>query len=186
MIQTLKLNGTESVLEEQPKAKEIRALRPARLRRVCRTRADRKTLGKRERKKWFGGMSFKQSVDAVRGGDVSAVAASDRLLADMEGLAPVSHSWRTINSVVGMARTCRSISRQSLQHATEAALCDSHGPAVRVCRAGRECGDRRPDVPQRGAAMLALVRMLTICGQSNCGASLPSDGQTPAPACASA
>ena len=45
---------------------------------------------------------FEQSVDAVRYGDVSAVAASDRLLAEMEGFAPVSHSWRTIDSVVGM------------------------------------------------------------------------------------
>jgi hypothetical protein len=26
----------------------------------------------------------------------------------------------------------------------------SHGPVVRVCRAGRECGDRRPDVSQAG------------------------------------
>jgi hypothetical protein len=52
--------------------------------------------------KWWGGMTYDQSVAAVRDGDTAGVAASDKLLKEMETLVPVSQSWRTFNSVVGM------------------------------------------------------------------------------------
>jgi hypothetical protein len=103
MIQILKLNGAESVLEEQPKAKENFVLcdLPGFAEFAERAPMEKRTPSQ-SAMRWFGGMTFEQSVEAVRRGDISGVAASDRLLADMEGLAPVSHSWRTINSVVGM------------------------------------------------------------------------------------
>jgi hypothetical protein len=163
MIQTLKLNGTESVLEEQPKAKEnfIVCDLPGFAEFAERVPSERRATNQGA-KKWFGGMSFEQSVDAVRSGDVSGVAASDRLLAEMEGLAPVSHSWRTIDSVVGM---CPNVPqylsgnpcsmRLKRRHATATAplsvfveLVASTGIDAKTCL-------------KRGAAMLALVRMLT-------------------------
>jgi hypothetical protein len=103
MIQTMRLNATESVLEEQAKAKEnfILCHLPGFAEFAERVPREKRATTE-SAKKWFGGMSFEESVKAVRRGDVSGVAASDRLLAEMEGLAPVSHSWRTIDSVVGM------------------------------------------------------------------------------------
>jgi hypothetical protein len=47
-------------------------------------------------------MTYQQSVTALRYGDMADVAVSDKLLAEMETLVPVSQSWRTHNSVVGM------------------------------------------------------------------------------------
>ena len=52
--------------------------------------------------KWWGGMTYDQSVAAVRCGDTAGVAASDKLLSEIETLLPVSQSWRSFNSVVGM------------------------------------------------------------------------------------
>jgi hypothetical protein len=163
MIQTLKLNATESVVEEQPKAKENFVLcdLPGFAEFAERVPRDKRATAE-SAKKWFGGMTYDQSLDAVRRGDVSSVAASDRLLAEMEGLAPVSHSWRTIDSVVGM---CPNVPqylsgnpysmRLKRRHATATAplsvfveLVASAGIDAQTCL-------------KRGAAMLALVRMLT-------------------------
>ncbi len=163
MIQILKLNGTERVLEEQPKAKENFVL--------CDLPgfaefAERAPMEKRAASqsamRWFGGMTFEQSVEAVRRGDISGVAASDRLLADMEGLAPVSHSWRTINSVVGM---CPNVPQYLAGNPYSMRLKRRYATATAPLSVFVElvasAGIDAQTCLKRGAAMLALVRMLT-------------------------
>jgi hypothetical protein len=100
MIQTSRLQATEAALDEQPSARENFVLcdLPGFAEFADRLPSEKRVSGK----KWYGGMSYDQSVDAVRRGDISGVAASDRLLGEMDGLMPVSQSWRTIDSVVGM------------------------------------------------------------------------------------
>ena len=110
MIQTMGLKGTEAVRDEQPRAKENFVLcdLPGFAEFADRV-SEEKRAASETRKDWYGGMSYDRSVEAVRCGDLTGVAASDKLLGEMVSLVPVSQSWRAVDSVVGMCRTCRSI-----------------------------------------------------------------------------
>ncbi len=112
MLEIKRLNANEEVLREQRNAVEnfVVCDLPGFAEFSDRLPTDRRTAGT-GRKRWWGGMTYDQSVAALRYGDQSGVIASDRLLRDMEALVPVSRSWRTINSVAGMSRTCRSTSQ---------------------------------------------------------------------------
>jgi hypothetical protein len=106
-------------------------------------------------------MTYQQSINALRDGDMSGVAASDKLLTEMEALVPVSQSWRTHNSVVGMCpnvpqylagnpynmRLKRRCATATAPLSIFVELVGSAGIDARTCL-------------KRGAAMLALVRML--------------------------
>ena len=92
---------------------------------------------------------------------MAGVAASDKLLAEMEALVPVSQSWRTFNSVIGMCpnvpqylagnpynmRLKRRCATATAPLSIFVELVASAGIDARTCL-------------KRGAAMLALVRML--------------------------
>jgi hypothetical protein len=162
MFEIKRLKATDNVLREQRKAVENFVVcdlpgfadfaeRLPRARRVAGT----------GRTQWWGGMSYDQSVAALRHGDESGVAASDRLLNDMEALVPVSRSWRTINSVTGMSpnvphylagnpynmRLKRRSTSVTAPLAIFVELVASAGIDAQTCL-------------KRGAAMLALVRTL--------------------------
>ena len=159
MIQTLRLNGAESVLEEQPKAKENFVLcdLPGFAELAERVPKEKRATSE-SAKKWCGGMSYDQSVNAVRFGDVSAVAASDRLLSEMEGLAPVSRSWRTIDSVVGMCPNVpQYLSGNPYSMRLKRRCATATAPLSVFVELVASAGINVETCLKRGAAMLALV-----------------------------
>src|SRR6266567_8102855 len=103
MIRTITLPGTETVLRVQARAKEnfLVCDLPGFAEFAGRVPGEKRSESD-QRKDWYGGMSYDRSIEAVRSGDMTGVAASNKLLAEMESLVPVSKSWRTIDSVVGM------------------------------------------------------------------------------------
>src|SRR5438067_11986312 len=103
MIQTITLPGTEAVLSVQAGAKENFVLcdLPGFAEFADRVPGDKRSEND-QRRDWYGGLSYDRSLAAVQYGDLSGVAASDKLLAEMESLVPVSKSWRTFDSVIGM------------------------------------------------------------------------------------
>jgi hypothetical protein len=110
---------------------------------------------------WWGGMTYDQSVAALREGDLSGVAESDKLLAEMETLVPVSRSWRTFDCVTGM---CPNVPQylagnpynMRLKRRCMTATAPLSIFVELVASAKIDAATCR----KRGAAMLALVRML--------------------------
>jgi len=162
MLEKSTLNGTDEVLKAQPNAIEnfVVSDLPGFADFADQLPAEKQRVGKAGTQ-WWGGMTYRQSVTALRYGDMAGVAASDKLLAEMETLVPVSQSWRTHNSVVGMCPNVQQYlagnpynMRLKRRCATTTAplsifveLVASAGIDARTCL-------------KRGAAMLALVRML--------------------------
>ena len=111
--------------------------------------------------KWWGGMTYDQSVAAVRCGDTAGVAASDKLLSEMETLVPVSQSWRTFNSVVG---TCPNVPQYLAGNPYNMRLkrrcATATAPLSIFVELVASAGIDAKTCLKRGAAMLALVRML--------------------------
>ena len=103
MLEQKTVEGTDEVLTAQPSAIENFVIcdLPGFADFADQLPTEKKNVGK-EGTRWWGGMTYQQSVAALRYGDMAGVAASDKLLAEMETLVPVSQSWRTHNSVVGM------------------------------------------------------------------------------------
>lgn len=110
---------------------------------------------------WLGGMTYAQAAKAAYAGDPAGVAASDKLMAEFEALAPVSRKWRTIDTVAGGAPNIgaylagsplamRRRQRELSQGAPLTIFCDVLSSAVIQAR----------DLKKRGAAILALVRVL--------------------------
>jgi hypothetical protein len=156
------LEGTEAVLRAQPNAIEnfVVCDLPGFADFADQLAPESRTIGK-ERIRWCGGMTYEQSLAAVRSGDLTGVAASDKLLGELEALVPVSKSWRTFNSVVGMCpnvpqylagnpsnmRLKRRCTTATALLSIFVELVASAGIDVKTCL-------------KRGAAILALVRML--------------------------
>ncbi len=159
MLEQRSLKATEAVLTIQPKAIENFV--------VCdlpgfAAFADRLPTDKRAgSEQWWGGMTYDQSLLALRHGDLSGVAASDKLLREMEALIPVSRSWRSVNSVIGACpnvphylagnpynmRLKRRCTTATAPLSIFAELVASSRISTATCR-------------RRGAAILALVRLL--------------------------
>jgi hypothetical protein len=160
MLEQRTLKATEAVLRTHPKAIENFV--------VCdlpgfAVFADRLPANKRGgSEQWWGGMTYDQSLLAVRQGNLSGVAASDALLREMEALIPVSCSWRSFDTVVG---ACPNVPqylagnpynmRLKRRSATAAAPLSIFAELVASARISTATCSRR------GAAILALVRLLT-------------------------
>ena len=150
MLEKSTLNGTDEVLKAQANAIEnfVVCDLPGFADFADQLPTEKQRVGK-EGARWWGGMTYQQSVAALRYGDMAGVAASDKLLAEMETLVTVSQSWRTHNSVVGMCPNVPAVPRrQSLQHEAETAMRDHDGASIDICRTGRERRHRRKDVPK--------------------------------------
>jgi hypothetical protein len=162
MLDIKRLKATDEVLRTQPQAKENFV--------VCDLPgfaefADRVPVKERtvsvERKEWWGGMSYAQSLQALRNGNEAAVAESDRLLSDMETLVPVSRSWRMMNSVIG---TCPDVPQYLAGNPYNMRLrrrvTSATAPLSIFVELVASGGVDTATCLKRGAAMLALVRML--------------------------
>jgi len=93
MFEKRVLEGTDDVLRSQRNATEnfIVCDLPGFAAFAHQVPSEMRVAGK-EANQWYGGMTYDQSVADVRRGDTAGVAASDRLLGEMESLMPVSQS----------------------------------------------------------------------------------------------
>jgi hypothetical protein len=98
--------------------------------------------------RWWGGMAYQQSVAALRYGDMAGVAASDKLLAEMETLVPVSQSWRAHNSVVGMRPNVPQYLAGNPYNMRLKRRCATATAPLSIRRIGRKCGHKRLYLPQ--------------------------------------
>jgi hypothetical protein len=162
MLEKSTLSGTDEVLKAQPDATEnfVVCDLPGFADFADQLPTEKRKVGK-EGTRWWGGMTYQQSVTALRDGDLSGVAASDRLLAEMETLVPVSQSWRTHNSVVG---TCPNVPQYLAGNPSSMRLkrrcATATAPlSIFVELVASAVIDARTCL-KRGAAVLALVRML--------------------------
>src|SRR5215211_2489773 len=162
MIQSTTLTATEVVLKEQRRAEENFVLcdLPGFAEYADRLPPEKRTADD-QRIRWYGGMTYDRSIEAVRSGDLTGVAASDKLLGEMESLAPVSHSWRTLNSVVGM---CPNVPQYLAGNPYNMRLkrrgATATAPLSIFVELVASAGIKADTCLKRGAALLALVRML--------------------------
>lgn len=116
-----------------------------------------------DRGDWHGRHSWDEAISAMQHGDARNVAASDRILADLEGkLSFESRKFETINSVVGGvpnvgAFLAGSPMNMRLRRRTESDLAPLHVVADGTVSAFF----KSEQVRRRGCAVLALVRVLT-------------------------
>jgi hypothetical protein len=162
MIYKATLSATEPALNVQPEAREHFVLcdlpglaefaeRVPQSKRAC----DASTL------KWCGGMSYERSLAAVRRGDWGGVAARDRLLAEMEALVPVSKAWRTFNSVTGaVPNVPQFLAGNPFSMRLKRRCASASAPLSIFVELVASAGIDAQTCLKRGAAMLALVRML--------------------------
>jgi hypothetical protein len=162
MIQTISLAGTEAVLSDQARAKENFVLcdLPGFAEFAGRVPGEKRSESD-QRKDWYGGMSFDRSIEAVRSGDMTGVAASDRLLAEKESLVPVSKSWRTLDSVIGMCPNVpQYLAGNPYNMRLKQRCATATAPLSIFVELVASAGISAQTCLKRGSAMLALVRML--------------------------
>jgi hypothetical protein len=162
MFEVKRLRATDEVLREQRNAVEnfVVCDLPGFADFADRVPRDRRTATAK-RAQWWGGMTYDQSVTALRYGDEAGVAASDKLLGDMEALVPVSRSWRTMNSVTGM---CPNVPQYLAGNPYNMRLrrrsTSATAPLAIFVELVASAGIDAKTCLKRGAAMLALVRTL--------------------------
>jgi hypothetical protein len=110
---------------------------------------------------WMGGMDYQQAIRAAHAGDAAGVAASDKLMADFEALAPVSRRWRTIDTVAGGAPNVGAyLAGSPLSMRRRQRELSQGAPLTIFVDAVSSAGISANDLKKRGAAALALVRVL--------------------------
>ena len=187
MFEKKTLKGTDEVLSAQRGAMENSVVcdLPGFAEYADQLPTEKRAVGE-EGTKWWGGMTYDQSVAAVRCGDTAGVAASDKLLREMETLVPVSQSWRTFNSVVGMCPNVpQYLAGNPYNMRLKRRCATATAPLSIFVELVASAGIDAKTCLKRGAAMLALVACWRIFGPSNCGALSRSDGEIRAPAYAS-
>jgi hypothetical protein len=111
---------------------------------------------------WFGGKSYAESLENVRSGDLAGVADADKFLADMESHVFVSRQFRVFDDVVGavpnipayLAGVPQNMRRRTRQPTSTA-------PLSVFVNLTSSAGIGAADLYKRGAAILALVRLLS-------------------------
>lgn len=162
-IQTFTLPGTEAVLKAQPKARENFVVTdvPGFADYADQHIPARRFKQENDNTEWYAHVGFTEGLQMLRQGDLASVPASDKLLNDMDKLVPVSHAFRTYDSVVGAVpnvpqylagnpynmRTRKRVASVSAPLAVIVELVASGGIDAEICR-------------KRGVVMLALVRAL--------------------------
>jgi hypothetical protein len=110
---------------------------------------------------WMGGMDYQQAIHAAHAGDAAGVAASDKLMAEFEALAPVTRKWRTIDTVAGGAPNIGAyLAGSPLSMRRRQRELSQGAPLTIFVDAVSSSGINAQDLKKRGAAVLALVRVL--------------------------
>jgi hypothetical protein len=156
------LEGTEAVRRSQPNAIEnfVVCDLPGFADYADQLPREKRNVGQ-ERAQWYGGMTYDQSLAAVRCGDTTGVAASDKLLSELEALVPVSKSWRTFNSVIGMCPNVpQYLAGNPYNMRLKRRCATATAPLSIFVELVASAGIDTQTCLRRGAAMLALVRTL--------------------------
>lgn len=110
---------------------------------------------------WCGGMTYDQAARAAYAGDAIGAASSDKLMSEFEKLAPVSRRWRTIDTVAGGAPNIGAyLAGSPLAMRRRQRELDQGAPLTIFCDVMSSAGIKATALKKRGAAVLALVRVL--------------------------
>lgn len=111
---------------------------------------------------WYGNMSYSQSLKCLREGDLSGVAKSDKLLSEIELLVPMSKAYITRNDVVGaVPNVPEFISGNPYCMRRRVRTASNTAPLSVFVDLPAQASISAATMAKRGAAMLALVRLLT-------------------------
>lgn len=114
-------------------------------------------------KSWTGGMDWLQSIEACRNGDLSGVPIADKFMASVEQFANFETKKRAIVSdiVGGVPDVPAFLCGQPMHMRRSQRMADDRAPLVIVADLASSGGIEARDVQKRGAAVLALVRVLS-------------------------
>jgi hypothetical protein len=116
---------------------------------------------KAENRSWYGGMSYTESLKATRTGDLRGVPESDRFLTQMEHLVPVGTISFIENCVAGgVPNVPAFLAGVPLDMRRRVKRQVNTSPLVVVADLVASGGVDAADMHKRGAAVLALVRLL--------------------------
>lgn len=114
------------------------------------------------RTQWVGGMTYRTARAAVRRGDMDGVAASDALLARFEADMHPTAAWRTIPAVAGGAPNVGAfLAGSPLAMRQRRRVVRAENPLSVFVDVVSSGGISPKDLQKRGAAALALVRVLS-------------------------
>jgi hypothetical protein len=125
---------------------------------VNKERRARKSKGS----EWRGGMNFKDSLKCVREGNPALVARSDEFLSRFEALHLVSRRWRTVAAVAGgVPCVPAALAGHPLAMRQRQRVSSDKAPLAIIVDIASSSGIESADLEKRGAAILALVRLLS-------------------------
>lgn len=111
---------------------------------------------------WYGNKNYNTSVEQIRSGDLSGVAASDALMEKLELSAPLSHAWRIVHDVVGgVPNVPAFLAGQPLTMRRRERTVSEQAPLSIFVSLELSGGIDITTMRKRGAAILALVRRLS-------------------------
>jgi hypothetical protein len=111
---------------------------------------------------WCGGMDYRAARSAVRHGDMAGVAASDALLARFESDLHPTAAWRTIPAVAGGAANVGAyLAGSPVAMRQRRRVIRAENPLTVLVDVVSSAGISAKDLQKRGAAALALVRVLS-------------------------
>jgi hypothetical protein len=111
---------------------------------------------------WYGHKDYATSLDQVRNGDLSGVAASEELLAALETEQFVSPVWRNRLDVVGGSPCVPAfLAGHPMNMRRRERVMTEQGPLVVIVAMSISSGISVEIMRKRGAALLALVRLLS-------------------------
>lgn len=111
----------------------------------------------------FGGdMSTRESIAAIRNGNLRAVAPSDAFMGNLESIMPASRSWETVDNVIGAVPNIPAYITGNPYNMRLRKRTKSEAAPLRViCDLTSAGGIDADKVEKRGYAILALARLLT-------------------------
>lgn len=111
---------------------------------------------------WVGGMTYRDARAAVRHGDVAGVAASDALLARFEADIHPTQSFRTFAAIAGGAPNVAAyLAGSPMSMRQRRRVVRAENPLSIFVDVVSSAGISAKDLQKRGAAALALVRVLS-------------------------
>jgi hypothetical protein len=124
--------------------------------------AEKHATWSKERHGWKGDMSGRECLDCVRNGDMNAVAASDAFLEKLEGEVFVSKGWRVTDDVVGALPNIPAfLTGNPMNMRRRVRVTSQAAPLAVFADLTSSGGISAQDMQKRGAAIFALVRLLS-------------------------
>lgn len=122
----------------------------------------RDSLRRKDRGSWIGGKSFAESLDCVRSGDLAAVPESEKYLHDMESHTFLSKAYRIRDDVCGGAVNIPAfVSGVPVHMRRRERVTSAVAPLSIFVDLTSSASIQATDLFKRGAAILALVRLLS-------------------------